>query len=191
MIIVGTDIETTGLKQEAGHRITEIAMDIYHFDGKKPVAKGIFHTLVNPERTIPDNIQNLTGITPSMVAKAPTWAEVAPKVSKILNATDVLVAHNIDFDAPFLVAELLRVGQSVNDNIEAFCTMENGRFATPLGKCPKLTELCWALEVDFADDAAHRADYDTMKMMEALWAGVELGEFVLPEKKSVTEVKAA
>lgn len=182
MIVVGTDVETTGLNQEDGHRITEIALDIYHFEpGSEPVKKGMFHTLVNPQRSIPDKIQSITGITPAMVAKSPTWDEVAPKVARILKVTDVLVAHNSSFDAPFIGFELLRAKQTLRETMSVFCTMQNGRFATPMGKVPKLAELCWALDVEFATDAAHRADYDTVKMMEALWKGVKQGHFNLEQ----------
>ena len=90
-----------------------------------------------------------------------------------------MIAHNADFDAPFIAYELLRVGQPVNQDMEVFCTMQSGRFATPLGKPPRLSELCWALGVPFNSEDAHRAIYDVDRMMEALMVGIQAGYFDL------------
>ena len=66
------DVETTGgvAKYE---RITEIAIVVH--DGDKVV--NTFSTLLNPERSIPRQITQITGITDQMVAKAPKFFEVA------------------------------------------------------------------------------------------------------------------
>ncbi len=181
LILTGIDVETTGFEPEKGHRITEIAMDVYSYDLATRVftKRGAFHRLVNPQRDIPLVVQELTNITPALVSSCPNWNDVAPGVASILAATDLFVAHNANFDAPFVAHELLRVGQKVNLDMETFCTMQAGRFATPFGKCPKLTELCWALGVDFDDTVAHRANYDTDRMMQALFAGIDAGYFDL------------
>ena len=181
--ITGIDIETTGFNAEDGHRITEIAMVIQRYDPEarafSPV--GQFSRLVNPKRMIPDNIQKLTHITPELVRDCPAWEEVAPTVGRIIRATDLFMAHNAEFDSTFLGYELLRVGERLSPHTQVFCTMENGRFATPMGKPPKLIELCRSLGVEFDPDAAHRAIYDTERMMAALNVGVAKGYFNLDE----------
>lgn len=187
--ITGIDLETTGFNAEDGHRITEIAMVVNRYD---PVSKqmtnvGKFHRLVNPKRIIPADIQRITSITPDLVKDCPSWEEIASSVGKIIRATDIFVAHNAEFDSVFLAHELLRVGETLSPHTQVFCTMENGRFATPMGKCPKLVELCTALGVEFDSDAAHRADYDTAKMMEALEIGINLGYYDL--SSVVSDVK--
>lgn len=191
--IAGTDLETTGFKYDDGDRITEIALDIYDYDTETKVfePKMKFSTLIDPQRSIPAKIQDITGITPDMCQGKPKWEELAPKIAKVLNSCHLLVAHNIDFDAPFLCAELMRTGQSVSESLESFCTMQSGRWATASGKCPKLTELCWALGVEFDDTVAHRALYDTERMMEAFISGVESGWFKLPDSLTVAKEIAA
>ena len=57
------DVETTG-GQARYERITEIAIVLH--DGARVV--DTFSTLLNPERSIPWNITQLTGITDDMVA---------------------------------------------------------------------------------------------------------------------------
>lgn len=183
LVVTGVDLETTGFNADKGDRITEVAMLVYilNTDTMLLTPKGKLSTLVNPMRNIPLEVQKITHITPALVKDAPTWAEVGPKFSKVMCMTDIFVAHNADFDFIFAVLELHRLGLNINENMEVFCTMENGRFATPMGKCPKLTELCWALDVGFDDKAAHRAIYDTSMMMKAFDVGLKRGYFNLNE----------
>ncbi len=179
LIIGGIDLETTGLDAEKGHRITEVGLMVCRYrpdDGSfTPVAR--VSKLINPKRDIPTEIQQLTGITPSMVKDAPVWEDVAPKIAKILNACHVFVAHNAEFDATFLTHELDRVGLKLNPKMRVFCTMQEGRFATPLGKVPNLGELAWSLDVPYNADDAHRAIYDVDVMMAALDVGLKRGYF--------------
>lgn len=90
------DLETTGL-QPMNDRIIEI--------GAVKVSNGKivdrFSAFVNPERAIPYQIKELTGITDSMVEKAPTIREVLPKFLAFAE-NGVLVAHNADFDVSFI-----------------------------------------------------------------------------------------
>ena len=62
------DVETTGMGIR-GNRITEIAVLVH--DGNKVIDR--FHSLVNPECTIPFAITRLTGIDNHMVSDAPKF----------------------------------------------------------------------------------------------------------------------
>lgn len=96
------DVETTGLSAQHD-RVTEIAV--------VKVQRGqIIHTyssLINPERPIPQFIQQMTGITDFMVRNAPRFGEVQEHIAGLLEST-VLVAHNARFDYGFLQAEFGR-----------------------------------------------------------------------------------
>jgi len=98
------DIETTG-GYAAAHSITEISIHI--FDGKKVVEK--FETLLNPHQPIPIYIQSITGITDKMVAKAPSFTDVAKKVYQLLH-DKIFIAHNVNFDYSFVKAGLHAAG---------------------------------------------------------------------------------
>ncbi|MCB0575782.1 MAG: hypothetical protein KDC61_14580, partial [Saprospiraceae bacterium] len=69
------DVETTGGTARY-ERITEIAIVLH--DGEK--VTDTFSSLINPERSIPWNITQLTGITDEMVAHAPRFFEVAKTI---------------------------------------------------------------------------------------------------------------
>jgi DNA polymerase-3 subunit epsilon len=68
---------------------------------------GTFQTLVNPGRAIPPEITVLTGITHSMVVRAPRIESVLPTFLEFLGDA-VVVGHNVRFDLGFLAAALQR-----------------------------------------------------------------------------------
>lgn len=186
--LFGTDLETTGFSAEDGDMITEIAITIVTYDTEKNevVDRKRWSTLVDPERSIPQKVQDITGITPDMVKGAKKWEEIAGKVHQVLSKCDVFVAHNAEFDAPFLYFMFQKVGIEMPP-IGVYCTMQNGRWATPDGKVPKLSELCRACRIDFDEVNAHRAWYDTDKMMDALIYGIENNYFEVNWEELLSE----
>lgn len=182
-IAVG-DTETTGLSQEAGHRIIEVAFSCWaynlvsgdHYRIGKPYLQRI-----NPQRTIDPHAEAVHGINLSHLRGKPTWDQVAPKVASILNKVDLFIAHNVKFDAPFIALELMRVGIPC-PAFDVYCTMENGRKATGFGKVPNLSELCYATGVLYEPEKAHSAMYDVEVLEQAYWAGVESGLFKKPSE---------
>lgn len=114
------DLETTGLSPSYGDRITEIGA--IKLVGNKLC--GVFQTLVNPGRKIPDKIVEITGITNEMVADKPTIRQVLPLFVDFIG-DDILAAHNAKFDASFLRYELKECG--INKNFDTYCTLLNSR----------------------------------------------------------------
>ena len=110
------DLETTGLSPSYGDRITEIGA--IKLSGNKLC--GVFQTLINPERNIPEKIVEITGITNEMVADKPTISQVLPLFMDFIG-NDTLVAHNAKFDTSFLRYELKECG--INKNFETYCTL--------------------------------------------------------------------
>jgi len=88
------DTEGTGFSHAKGDRLVEIA--ILGEDGTV-----LLSSLVNPQRRIPWQAQNVHHISDAMVRNAPTWDQVAPKVAVLLEGAH-LVGHNTKFDLSFL-----------------------------------------------------------------------------------------
>jgi len=179
MLITGVDVETTGLDQAKGDRIIEVAMVSVEVVGDRYIPKHKFVQRIDPQRPIHPDALAVHGINYSELIGCPTWDAVAPKVQDMLSKTDLLVAHNMDFDGPFIAGELLRVGLTP-PNLQTFCTMTNARWATPTGKLPKLQELCFSLAVDYDPAKAHAAEYDVLVMLQCLKRGVKRRFFQLP-----------
>lgn len=188
MKLIGIDTETTGLDQEKGHRVIEIALLTYDFETQR--LEDRFVQRIDPERSIDAGAQAAHGITYSELVGKPKWEDVAQNIADRMSAGSLLIAHNMNFDGPFLAAEFQRIGVKV-PRVPGFCTMENGRWATPDGKLPRLGELCFALGVTYEPAKAHAADYDTTVMMDCFFRGLLRGFFHLPKEVSLPMMKAA
>ncbi len=99
------DTETTGLDPAQGHRILEIAA--LELVNDLPTGRH-FHTLIDPERDIPEEVVRVHGITARDVAGKPRFAEIAADLLAFFD-DDPLVAHNAPFDFAFVDAELARL----------------------------------------------------------------------------------
>ena len=90
------DLETTGISH-----ITEKITEIGIIKIKNGEEIGTFETFVNPEKHIPERVQEITHITDEMVANAPKIEEILPKMIEFIG-NSVVVTHNTDFDVTWL-----------------------------------------------------------------------------------------
>ncbi len=127
------DLETTGFY--AGmDKITEVgAVKII---GNEVVER--FSSFVNPERSIPIKVQELTGIDMSMVRDAPVIDEVLPAFLDFCEGC-TLVAHNADFDLGFIEHFAMKFGLEVNNT--TMDTLELARLFFPNIKNHRLNTL--------------------------------------------------
>jgi DNA polymerase-3 subunit epsilon len=191
-IITGLDLETTGLKQEEGHRIIEVGALLFDLDTARFLGKYVQR--INPQRPIDPEAQKVHGITFEMLAHEPTWEQVAPNVHRVLTAAQFMVGHNVrGFDWPFLSGEFQRIGMAV-PKLELIDTMEEARWATPLGKLPNLGELCFACGIPYDPSKAHGAEYDIDVNMQAYFAARAMGFFgpanIVPVPEILVQVAA-
>jgi DNA polymerase III subunit epsilon len=100
------DVETTGSSAQKG-RVTEVGIIRVEnwAEGNPKLTR--WSSLINPEQSIPLEIQALTGITPSMVRDAPVFSEVS-EIITALCADAIFVAHSARFDYGFIKAEMER-----------------------------------------------------------------------------------
>ncbi len=116
------DVETTGGQPGSGDRITEFAGVVVQ--GGRIVEQ--YASLVQPGRSIPPFIVQLTGISDRMVADAPRFAEIAPRVAELIGR-GTFVAHNAPFDWNFVNSELSWAGLSPDSEATRVCTVRLAR----------------------------------------------------------------
>lgn len=106
--IVAFDTETTGFHPETGDRVIEFAGVEFRLRADGTVDEVIeHHHLINPERPIPRESSEVSGIKDEDVAKAPLFSAVAESIRALL-ARSITIAHNYPFDQRFLTSELGR-----------------------------------------------------------------------------------
>lgn len=155
-VYVVVDVETTG--GSAGfHRVTEI--------GAVKIQNGHvieeFQTLINPERSIPAYITQITGITNQMVADAPTFGEIAERFLAFMDGA-IFVAHNVRFDYGFIQREFSRAG--IDFIRPQLCTCSGMRKAFPGIQSYSLKNLTEHFHISL--DSHHRALCDAKAAAE-------------------------
>ncbi|AEG00400.1 3'-5' exonuclease family protein [Methylomonas methanica] len=116
------DLETTGASATQD-RITEIGIVLVD-DGEVRE----WSQLVYPQMRIPLFIEQMTGISNSMVEQAPPFAEIAQQVEQLLQGR-LFIAHNARFDYGFLKNEFKRIGMPFQPSV--LCTVKLSRALFP------------------------------------------------------------
>src|SRR5210317_2256870 len=109
--IVFFDLETTGVNI-ATDRIVEISILKVFPNGNKESKTW----LVNPEIEIPKEASDIHGITNEKVVSEPTFKELAPKVSRMIDGCDLAGFNSNRFDIPLLAEEMLRAKTNFDMN---------------------------------------------------------------------------
>ncbi|MEW6998701.1 PolC-type DNA polymerase III [Colwelliaceae bacterium BS250] len=159
--IVVLDFETTGLSPALGDRAIEIGA-VKMRDG---IVVDSFQELMNPGRRINSFIENYTGITNPMLAKASPCAVVMARFADFIG-DDNLLAHNASFDQKFLDAEFARINHTYTGQFT--CSLLLSRRIYQDAPNHKLGTL-----VDYkhiaSDGEFHRALFDS-QMTAKLWS---------------------
>ncbi|MDO1605439.1 helicase C-terminal domain-containing protein [Lactobacillus sp. YT155] len=162
------DLETTGTNKDED-RIIQFGCTLID-DGKIGESISI---LINPEQPINKRITELTGISNEMVADAPKFEEVASKIYQCLKGR-TFVAHNVNFDYPF-IKDALNSIKSLDFDAPAVDTVELSQILLPQLSSYKLQDISEYLNI--SHDHPHRADDDalvTAKLLLILIQRIEM-----------------
>ena len=169
---VVVDLETTGgratgTEQKTPDAITEIgAVKV-----RGGAVLGEFATLVDPQRSIPPQIVQLTGITSAMVCDAPTIDAVLPMFLEFARDS-VLVAHNAGFDIGFLRAAAQRCDIAW-PRPPVLCTVRLARRVLSREEAPSVRLAALARLFAAACQPTHRALDDARATVDVLHALIE------------------
>ena len=118
------DLETTGPKFEEGGRIFQFGCSIIE-QGEIVTQVDLY---INPETSIPYDIQQLTGVDKKEVKQAPYFDEIATTIFQLLDGK-TFVAHNISFDYTYLV--------------ESFRELAGIEWSAPCVDTVQLAQICY------------------------------------------------
>jgi DNA polymerase-3 subunit epsilon len=166
---VVVDLETTGGRMNGRDGKTADAItEIGAVKVRGGVVLGEFATLVDPQRSIPPQIVQLTGITTAMVCDAPTIAAVLPTFLEFAHGA-VLVAHNARFDMGFLRAAADQCGiRWVRP--QTLCTVQLARRVLSREEAPSVRLAALAQLFAVTSKPTHRALDDARATVEVLHA---------------------
>lgn len=150
------DTETTGLDPSDGHRIIEVCC--LELDNHLPTGR-VFHTLIHPERDIPEESVRVHGIDIGKLEGAPIFAAIAEELLAFMGDSR-LVIHNAEFDLKFLNAEFARLNREALPPARGIDTIALAKRRFP-GARYSLDELCRRFNIDLSVRAKHGARVDS------------------------------
>jgi DNA polymerase III epsilon subunit family exonuclease len=161
---VAFDTETTGLHPIV-HRLVEVGAVRFRLDGCE---LAIFQQLIDPQIPIPRDVQQVHGITASMVRGQPTSDQILPHFTDFLGAPDtILLAHNAPFNLGFLAMALTRLGIAYPPH-SMFDRLEMTHRLYPTWPSHRLAHM--AIRLNVANKAEYRALYDARLVKEIFLA---------------------
>ncbi len=182
------DTETTGLSPENGDRLVEIgAVELINHI---PTGR-TYHQYINPERSVPEEVVAVHGLTEEFLKDYPVFAEVAAAFIEFIGDDGILVAHNASFDIKFINFELKKLGYSEYQWDRVVDTLEIARRKFS-GAKNNLDALCKRFNIDNSHRTKHGALLDAELLAEVyleLLGGAEPSMLLKTEgeEKSVHE----
>lgn len=165
--LVVFDLETTGFSPYNGDEI--ISFGAVSVNGSEIAENHTFYSLVQPKRSIPAEIEELTGITNQMVEAAPDLLHSLREFLEFVQQK-VLVAHGSGHDKHFLNSALWRTSK-VNLSHRLLDTMMIAKWLNPKLKAYDLDTLLDLYGVEVTQ--RHHALEDAM-MTAKLWSKLML-----------------
>ena len=150
------DTETTGLDPSDGHRIIEVCC--LELDNHLPTGR-VYHTLIHPERDIPEESIRVHGLTLEKLADAPRFDAIVDDLLAFMGESR-LVIHNAEFDLKFLNAEFARLDRAPLPPARGIDTIALAKRRFP-GARYSLDELCRRFNIDLSVRAKHGARIDS------------------------------
>ena len=155
------DTETTGLSFKDGHKIVEIAC----IESKDLIATGkVFHKLINPERTVPEEAFKIHGFSEKFLSEKETFNVIADEFLNFIQGKKIII-HNASFDLSFLNGELLSIKKELVNKQLVIDSLEIARNKFP-GTSNSLDSLCRRFNIDLSRRTKHNALLDCELLRE-------------------------
>jgi len=155
------DTETTGLSFRDGHKIVEIAC----IETKDLIATGqIFHKLINPQRSMPDEAFKVHGFSQEFLSDKQTFKQIVDEFLSFIKNKKIII-HNASFDLSFLDGELASIQKEKINKKFVIDSLEVARNKFP-GTSNSLDALCKRFNIDLSRRTKHNALLDCELLRE-------------------------
>jgi len=170
------DVETGGLNPETD-ALLELAAITLTMDDQghiQPDTKYYTHIKPFDQANIEESSRSFLGYDPHSalryaIEEQQMWNQLLPDINETLKKHKcqraILVGHNAFFDLGFIKASLKRCGYK-KDPFHSFTTLDTASLAGLVYGQTVLAKACRAAGIDFDNDEAHSAEYDTEKTTE-------------------------
>ena len=155
------DTETTGLSFRDGHKIVEIAC----IETKDLIVTGkVFHKLINPKRSMPDEAFKVHGFSQEFLSDKETFEQIADEFLNFIRDKKIII-HNSSFDLGFLDGELGTIQKEKINKKFVIDSLELARNKYP-GTSNSLDALCKRFNIDLSRRTKHNALLDCELLRE-------------------------
>jgi DNA polymerase III subunit epsilon len=185
MLVLGVDLETSGLSSEKD-QIIEIGAVLWDTDSHAP--KKIFNELIYYDNLdLPKEVQSITGITPQDLKKYGLLLnDCLKKLNELVQEAEYLVGHNaVSFDAEFL-NQAYMMYQMPKIKKPWIDTLTDIPYPQEI-KTRKLSYL--AAEHGFINPFSHRALFDVLTTLKLL-AKYDIQEVISIQQSPLVKVLA-
>lgn len=169
MLAIAFDFETTGLLLHPDAKLAKQPSAIEFGCVLIDASGEIFQhesLLINPGQRLDPIITKITGLTDADLEDKPRFGDHLPRLRELFAEADIMVAHNLPFDAGILECGLARVGATDFPwPKHKLCTAQ--AYAEEWGRRPRLQELYEAI-IGRPIVQTHRALDDARMLAEIL-----------------------
>ena len=177
------DTETTGLSFRDGHKVIEIAC----IETKDLIVTGkVFHKLINPKRTVPEEAFKIHGFSQEFLNGKETFDQVADELLSFIKDKKIII-HNASFDLGFLDGELGLIQKEKINKKLVIDSLEVARNKFP-GTSNSLDALCKRFNIDLSRRTKHNALLDCELLREAYINLLDAKEPKFNLSNSVSEI---
>lgn len=157
------DLETTGLSARFDHIIEFGAVKIQ----QNSIVDQI-QLFIKPPVSVRPFIQDLTNISDETLAGEKSLEDVLPRLLEFIG-DGIMVAHNASFDLRFMQAACQKCGLPSLDNT-VIDTLDLSRALFRQRSSYRLGSIARTYKITYAEEVAHRADYDAEVLANVLQA---------------------
>ncbi len=170
------DVETTGLLPMTD-RVVQIALQL---------GQDSFHSLLDPEMRIPEEVIAIHGITNEQVKMQPRFSEIYQSLFRFVDPSkvDYVCGFNVRFDFKFLQGEFARTGRLIES--------KDYRFLDPLlihkALTPNTLEAMYRRYTGKVLEGAHDSKQDMLATLELLSIQSQKAKKSLPELSDLSGI---